>query len=199
LPLGRGVMVKGVQKSFREEIDTSSMSPVARQGVARLGQVGYITKGVAPGRGGGLLGYGALTSTGRRRRGSTPRGRRSWGAAVREVSGHGGGAGIRGLRPVRDSPVAIPPDVAQQHHVHGRSRLRCVALIMAFRAMWLAVAPAAMPIGGQSARCAMWLSAPGAIAGITPIAGVGRTRGSAGSSPAGPRSTSSHSGAYCRR
>ncbi len=148
-------MVKGVQKSFREEIDTSSMSPVARQGVARLGQVGYIAKGVAPGRGGGLLGYGTLTSTGRRRRGSTPRCRWFW-------RSRSGGfcsrrrAGIGGLRPVRDSPVAIPPDVAQQHHVHGRARLRCVALIIAFRAMRLAVAPAAMPIGGQSARCAMF-------------------------------------------
>jgi hypothetical protein len=57
---GAGV-VKGVKKSFGDEMDTSSMSPVSRQGVARLGQVGYIAKGVAFGVVGGLLGYGALT------------------------------------------------------------------------------------------------------------------------------------------
>jgi hypothetical protein len=54
-------MVKGVTKSFSEEIDTSSMSPVARKGVARLGQVGYIAKGVALGVVGGVLSYAALT------------------------------------------------------------------------------------------------------------------------------------------
>ena len=50
-----------MQKSFVEEIDTSSMPPVSREGVARLGQVGYIAKGVAVGLVGGLLGYAALT------------------------------------------------------------------------------------------------------------------------------------------
>jgi hypothetical protein len=50
-----------VKKSFSEEIDTSSMSPVARKGVARLGQVGYIAKGVALGVVGGLLSYATLT------------------------------------------------------------------------------------------------------------------------------------------
>jgi len=61
--VGVGVagVVKGVQKSFGEEIDTSSMSPVSREGVARLGQVGYIAKGVAVGLVGGLLSYAALT------------------------------------------------------------------------------------------------------------------------------------------
>jgi len=60
--IGVGVagVVKGVKKSFTEEIDTSSMSPVARKGVARLGQVGYIAKGVALGVVGGLLSYAAL-------------------------------------------------------------------------------------------------------------------------------------------
>jgi len=45
--VGVGVagVVKGVRKSFGEEIDTSSMSPVSREGVARLGQVGYSPKG----------------------------------------------------------------------------------------------------------------------------------------------------------
>jgi hypothetical protein len=61
--LGVGVasVVKGVRKSFTEEIDTSSMSKVAREGVARLGQVGYVAKGLALGVVGGLLGYAALT------------------------------------------------------------------------------------------------------------------------------------------
>jgi hypothetical protein len=54
-------MVKGVKKSFGEEIDTSSMSPVVRKGVARLGQVGYIAKGAALGVVGSLLSYAALT------------------------------------------------------------------------------------------------------------------------------------------
>src|SRR5680860_1479472 len=54
-------VVKGMKKSFSEEIDTSSMSPVARQGVERLGQVGYIGKGVALGVVGGLLSYAVLT------------------------------------------------------------------------------------------------------------------------------------------
>jgi hypothetical protein len=61
--IGVGVshVVKGVKKSFAEEIDTSPMSPVARNGVARLGQIGYIAKGVALGLVGGLLSYAALT------------------------------------------------------------------------------------------------------------------------------------------
>jgi len=59
--VGVGGVVKGVKKSFSEEIDTSSMSPVARKGVERLGQVGYIGKGVALGVVGGLLSYAALT------------------------------------------------------------------------------------------------------------------------------------------
>ena len=50
-----------MKKSFTEEIDTSSMSPVVRTGVAQLGQIGYITKGLALGVVGGLLSYAALT------------------------------------------------------------------------------------------------------------------------------------------
>jgi hypothetical protein len=61
--VGVGVahVVKGVKKSFTEEIDTSSMSPVALEGVARLGQIGYIARGVALGLVGGLLSYATLT------------------------------------------------------------------------------------------------------------------------------------------
>ncbi len=61
--IGVGVtsVVKGVTASFDEEIDSASMPPVARQGVAWLGQVGYVTKGAALGVVGGLLGFAALT------------------------------------------------------------------------------------------------------------------------------------------
>jgi Domain of Unknown Function (DUF1206) len=61
--IGVGVasVVKGVRASFSEEIDSSSLPQAARQGVARLGQVGYVTKGVALAVVGGLLGYAALT------------------------------------------------------------------------------------------------------------------------------------------
>lgn len=61
--IGVGVahVIKGVRKSFAEEIDTSSMSPAARNSVAQLGQIGYIAKGVALGLVGGLLSYASLT------------------------------------------------------------------------------------------------------------------------------------------
>jgi hypothetical protein len=61
--IGVGVahVLKGMKKSFAEEIDTSSMSPAARKSVAQLGQVGYIAKGVALGLVGGLLSYATLT------------------------------------------------------------------------------------------------------------------------------------------
>lgn len=61
--VGVGVagVVKGVKKAFIEEIDVSSMSPGARKGVSRVGQVGYIAKGLALGVVGGLLSYATLT------------------------------------------------------------------------------------------------------------------------------------------
>ena len=59
--IGVAAVIKGVKKSFVEEIDTSSMSPTARQSVARLGQVGYIARGVALTVVGGLLSYATLT------------------------------------------------------------------------------------------------------------------------------------------
>ncbi|HYI22300.1 MAG TPA: DUF1206 domain-containing protein [Candidatus Limnocylindrales bacterium] len=61
IAVGAANVVKGVKKSFAEEIDTSSMSPVARKSVARLGQIGYIAKGVALCLVGGLLSYATLT------------------------------------------------------------------------------------------------------------------------------------------
>jgi hypothetical protein len=59
--VGVATVVKGARESFAEEIDTSSMSPAAREGVARLGQVGYIAKGLSLGVVGGLLSYAAWT------------------------------------------------------------------------------------------------------------------------------------------
>jgi hypothetical protein len=59
--VGAAGVVKGLKRSFTEEIDMSSVPPVAREGVARLGQVGYIARGLAFGLVGGLLGYAALT------------------------------------------------------------------------------------------------------------------------------------------
>jgi hypothetical protein len=59
--VGGAAVVKGVKSSFLEEIDTSSMSPAARKGVARLGQVGYIVKGIALAVVGALLSYATLT------------------------------------------------------------------------------------------------------------------------------------------
>jgi len=59
--VGVACMVKGMRRSFREEIDTSSMSSTGRKAVTRLGQVGYVAKGVALAIVGGLLGYAALS------------------------------------------------------------------------------------------------------------------------------------------
>jgi hypothetical protein len=61
--VGVGVVdvVKGARLSFSEEIDTSSMPPAVRKGVECLGQVGYVTKGLALGLMGGLLSFATLT------------------------------------------------------------------------------------------------------------------------------------------
>jgi Domain of Unknown Function (DUF1206) len=60
--IGIGVagLVNGVRKSFSGEIDTTSMSPALRTGVTRLGQVGYIAKGLALCVVGALLTYATL-------------------------------------------------------------------------------------------------------------------------------------------
>jgi Domain of Unknown Function (DUF1206) len=59
--VGVAAIVKGVKKSFAEEIDTSPLSPTLRTATARLGQVGYIAKDLALGVIGGLLSYATLT------------------------------------------------------------------------------------------------------------------------------------------
>jgi hypothetical protein len=88
------------------------MSPVAREGVARLGQVGYIPKGVALGVVGSLLSYAAPTFDRQKAQGldgalqtilAQPFGRFLLTAVAL--------GWIRGLRPVHGTPVAIPPDV----------------------------------------------------------------------------------------
>ena len=63
LIIGVGIasIITGVKQSFTEEINTSSMSPTARTGVLRLGQVGYLAKGVALTVVGGLLTYATVT------------------------------------------------------------------------------------------------------------------------------------------
>lgn len=60
--IGIAGLVNGARKSFSEEIDTTSMSPALRTGVTRLGQVGYITKGLALCVVGVLLTYATLSS-----------------------------------------------------------------------------------------------------------------------------------------
>ena len=59
--IGVASVVKGVRKAFAEEIDTSAMSPAVRDGVQRLGQTGYVAKGVALALVGGLLSYATLS------------------------------------------------------------------------------------------------------------------------------------------
>lgn len=59
--VGLVAATKGIRRSFSVEIDTSSLSSAAQKGVLHLGQVGYITKGMALGMVGGLLSYAGWT------------------------------------------------------------------------------------------------------------------------------------------
>jgi hypothetical protein len=61
LGVGVGMIVKGIRVSISDEIDLSAMSDSMRRIAERLGQVGYISKGVAFVVVGGLLGYAAIT------------------------------------------------------------------------------------------------------------------------------------------
>ena len=61
ISVGLVVAFKGARKSFSDEIDTSSLSSAGRKGLLHLGQVGYVTKGIALGVVGGLLSYAAWT------------------------------------------------------------------------------------------------------------------------------------------
>lgn len=53
--------IRGLKKSFRKEIDTSSLREGTQKCVLHLGQVGYLAKGLALGMVGGLLSYAAWT------------------------------------------------------------------------------------------------------------------------------------------
>lgn len=59
--VGLAAATKGIRRSFREEIDTSRLPSAAQSGVLCLGQIGYLTKGIALGEIGGLLIYAAWT------------------------------------------------------------------------------------------------------------------------------------------
>ncbi|CAN5383996.1 DUF1206 domain-containing protein [soil metagenome] len=54
-------VVRGVKKSFLKEISIASVPAEARRTVTRLGQVGYLAKGIALGLVGTLLCYAGLT------------------------------------------------------------------------------------------------------------------------------------------
>lgn len=59
--VGGALMYRGVKKKFLKDIDTSSLSPSARQTITRLGQIGYVAKGVGLAVVGLLFGYAAIT------------------------------------------------------------------------------------------------------------------------------------------
>ncbi len=54
-------IIKAVKRSFLKDFDTASLSPGARKSVTRLGEGGYLAKGVALGLVGGLLTYATVT------------------------------------------------------------------------------------------------------------------------------------------
>ena len=60
--VGAALVVKGVRVDISEEIDLPAMPSGMRQIAVRLGQVGYVAKGLALALVGGLLGYLAVTS-----------------------------------------------------------------------------------------------------------------------------------------
>jgi hypothetical protein len=59
--IGVAGIVQGVRKSFLERLDEEEMSAAAKAIVERLGQIGFIVKGLVLVLIGGLLGYAALT------------------------------------------------------------------------------------------------------------------------------------------
>jgi hypothetical protein len=62
--IGVGVksVLKGVRKTFMEDLDTSRLSAASRRSTERLGQVGYSAKGVAVGIVGLLFGFAGFTA-----------------------------------------------------------------------------------------------------------------------------------------
>jgi hypothetical protein len=69
LGIGIGFVVYGARRKFEKNLNTTAMKPTIRQGVTRLGQVGYIAKGVAFAIVGVLLFDAAIADTATRSRG----------------------------------------------------------------------------------------------------------------------------------
>jgi Domain of Unknown Function (DUF1206) len=69
LGIGIGLAVYGARRSFQKNLNTGQMTPSIRQGITRLGQVGYIAKGVAFAIVGVLLFDAAIADTATRSRG----------------------------------------------------------------------------------------------------------------------------------
>jgi hypothetical protein len=69
LGVGIGLAVYGARRTFQRNLNTAQMKPSVRQGVTRLGQVGYIAKGVAFAIVGVLLFVAAFTDSATRSRG----------------------------------------------------------------------------------------------------------------------------------
>jgi hypothetical protein len=59
--IGVGGVLQGFTMSFREKLDTSSMSAGARGALERLGQTGYVVKGLVLVLVGALVGYAAIS------------------------------------------------------------------------------------------------------------------------------------------
>jgi hypothetical protein len=59
IAVGLVAALKGIRKSFSEDINSSSLSSAARNGILHLGQIGYVGKGLAYGMVGAVLSYAA--------------------------------------------------------------------------------------------------------------------------------------------
>jgi hypothetical protein len=69
LGIGIGLVIYGARRTFRKNLNTAQMTPAMRQGVTRLGEIGYIAKGIAFTIVGILLLDAAIADTATRSRG----------------------------------------------------------------------------------------------------------------------------------
>lgn len=69
LGIGIGLFIYGFKKKFQEKLRTGQMTPGVRKGVIRLGQVGYMAKGVAFAVAGVLIFQAAVSNDAQRSRG----------------------------------------------------------------------------------------------------------------------------------
>jgi hypothetical protein len=67
--IGIGLVVYGARRTFQRNLNTGKMTPTIRRGVTRLGQVGYIAKGIAFAIVGVLLFDAAIADSATRSRG----------------------------------------------------------------------------------------------------------------------------------